>query len=301
MKNPARGFVSSANQESTDPSYPYYLGAATNFPLYRGIIINRKLSGMSNITPIDMQRLQMDNYNVFAEMARPILLKFINDSLLSSQQIKYIDMLRKWDLNSDVYSKGATVFNAIWDSVEVALWADDFAKSSLPMGWPDESTLLESLIRNNDYPFSDDISTPDKKETLQDAILKGVKKACANLAILENAGNLEWSKFKDTKVVHLLKIDALSSLHLPIGGGRHIINATTENHGPSWRMIVHLTDDIEAYGVYPGGQNGNPGSKYYDSFVNSWATGKYYRILFLKKEQAVAHPQIKWRLSFSNV
>lgn len=301
MKNPARGFVSSANQESTDPSYPYYLGAATNFPIYRGLIINRKLSGMSNITPLDMQRLQMDNYNVFAEMARPVLLKYINDSLLSSQQIKYIDMLRKWDLNSDVYSKGATVFNAIWDSVEVALWADDFAKSSLPMGWPDESTLLESLIRNNDYPFSDDISTPDKKETLQDAILKAVKKACASLAILEYQGNLEWAKFKDTKVVHLIKIDALSSLHLPIGGGRHIINATTEAHGPSWRMIVHLTDDIEAYGVYPGGQNGNPGSKYYDSFVNSWATGKYYRILFLKKEQAVAHPQIKWRLSFSNV
>lgn len=301
MKNPARGFVSSANQEATDPSYPYYLGSASNFPIYRGLIINRKLSGMSNITPLDMQRLQMDNYNVFAEMARPILLKYINDSLLSSQQIKYVDMLRKWDLNSDVYAKGATVFNAIWDSVEVALWADDFAKSSLPMGWPDESTLLESLLRNENYPFSDDISTPDKKETLQDAILQGVKKACANLAVLENEGKLEWAKFKDTKVSHLLKIDALSSLHLPIGGGRHIINATTETHGPSWRMIVHLTDDIEAYGVYPGGQNGNPGSKYYDSFVNSWATGKYYRILFLKKEQAVAHPQIKWRLSFSNV
>ncbi len=300
IKNPTRGFVSSANQEATDPSYPYYLGAATNFPLYRGVIINRKLTGMSNITPLDMQRMQMDNYNVFAEMARPVLLKYINDSLLSSEQIKYVDILRKWDLNSDVYSKGATVFNAIWDSVEVALWADDFAKSSLPMGWPDESTLLESLLRNGDYPFADDISTPDKKETVQDAVIQGVKKATKYLISLESRGLLEWAKFKDTKVSHLLKIDALSSLHLPIGGGKHIINATTDTHGPSWRMIVHLTDDIEAYGVYPGGQNGNPGSKYYDSFVNHWATGKYYRILFLKKEQAETHAQIKWKMTFTN-
>ncbi|MBL0334713.1 MAG: penicillin acylase family protein [Chitinophagaceae bacterium] len=27
---------------------------------------------------------------------------------------------------------------------------------------------------------------------------------------------------------------------------------------PSWRMIVQLTGTTEAYGVYPGGQNGKP-------------------------------------------
>ena len=52
--------------------------------------------------------------------------------------------------------------------------------------------------------------------------------------------------------MHLTKTNALSRLNLPIGGGENIINATTENHGPSWRMVVHLTDEIEAYGLYPG-------------------------------------------------
>ena len=51
-------------------------------------------------------------------------------------------------------------------------------------------------------------------------------------------------------------------------------------------MIVELTDDINAYGVYPGGQSGNPGSKYYDDFIHTWAAGKYYRIHFYKKEEA---------------
>jgi len=68
--------------------------------------------------------------------------------------------------------------------------------------------------------------------------------------------------------------------------GSLIFNAFEKTHGPSWRMIVELTDDINAYGVYPGGQSGNPGSKYYDDFIDTWAAGKYYRIHFYKKGEA---------------
>lgn len=299
IRNPARGFVSSANQQSTDASYPYYLGAAGNFPLYRGIIINRKLNEMNNITAEDMQRLQMDNYNVFAESARPVLLKYINEAALSGDEKKYIHLLKNWNLRNDINEKGATIFNAVWDSVETAMWSDEFAGSKYALGWPDEYVLLQSLIKDSAYKFADNIATPGKKETVAETVMAGVKKAAQYLASVDREGKLEWAKFKDTRVMHLLKINGLSSLHLPIGGGRHIINATTETHGPSWRMIVHLTDEIEAYGVYPGGQNGNPGSRYYDSFVESWATGKYYRILFMNREDAPTNKQVKWLMTFT--
>jgi penicillin G amidase len=82
------------------------------------------------------------------------------------------------------------------------------------------------------------------------------------------------------------------------GGGEHIINATKQWHGPSWRMIVQMTDKIEAYGVYPGGQDGNPGSKYYDTFIDSWVEGKYYPLLFLTKNEAGSTSRIKWHLKF---
>ena len=39
-------------------------------------------------------------------------------------------------------------------------------------------------------------------------------------------------------------------------------------------MIVSLTPETEAYGVYPGGQSGNPGSKFYDDFIDKWVAGK---------------------------
>jgi len=61
-----------------------------------------------------------------------------------------------------------------------------------------------------------------------------------------------------------------------------------------------MTDNIEAYAVYPGGESGNPGSKYYDTFIDSWAAGKYYAVLFLKKQEARHNPRIKWHITFIN-
>ena len=78
------------------------------------------------------------------------------------------------------------------------------------------------------------------------------------------------------------------------------MNATTSAHGPSWRMIVHMTDYTEAYGVYPGGQSGNPGSKFYDNFIDSWVAGKYFKLLFLSKENATKNEKIKCHLTFTN-
>ncbi len=299
IKNPARGFVSSANQKATDETYPYYLGAASNFPVYRGLIINRKLATMQQIKPIDMQLLQMNNYNVFAEMARPILLKYLVESKLNPDEKKYIDLMKNWNFINDIDEKGATVFNEVWDSLETVVWGDEFAGSKLPMGWPDEITLLESMQRDSNYIFADNISTKNKKETLADAVLAAIRKATLVLLKAEQASKLGWGNFKDTKVLHLLKISQLSRLHLPIGGSEHAINATTQTHGPSWRMVVHLTDEIEAYGVYPGGQSGNPGSKYYDDFVNSWAEGKYYRLLFMNLKDAPTNKRVKWFISFT--
>ncbi len=56
------------------------------------------------------------------------------------------------------------------------------------------------------------------------------------------------------------------------------------DHGPSWRMVVEMNKDkIVAHVVYPGGQSGNPGSKYYATFLDYWVSGKYYKVNFSGK------------------
>jgi penicillin G amidase len=293
MKNPARGYVSSANQLSVDSSYPYYTG--NDFPVYRGYIINRKLDAMNNITINDMKAMQTDNYNVKAEFTKDILLT-TDENKLSADEKKYFDIYKRWNFRNDTGERGATVFTLWWSELEKAIWSDEINKSGLPMPWPNEATLVESLHKDSAYHFLDNINTP-AKETLQDDLLLSFKKTVDTLKIIEANGNLAWAKFKDTKVQHLLKIPALSRIHLPIGGGLGVINAAKEDHGPSWRMIVQLSTPIEAYGVYPGGQSGNSGSKFYDNFIDQWAQGKYYQIWFMHNSDRT-EKKIKWTMKF---
>ena len=177
------------------------------------------------------------------------------------------------------------------------IYRDEFSRTNLPVTWPDESTLLSGIQKDSTYKFADDINTAEI-ETVADMVLKAWKAAMVEIKKADGEGNLAWGKFKNTGVRHLLRIPALSRLSLTIGGGANIINATTSDHGPSWRMIVQLSATTEAYGIYPGGQNGNPGSKYYDNFIDHWAAGKYFSLIFVNEDTASRSEEMKWKMTF---
>jgi penicillin amidase len=47
-------------------------------------------------------------------------------------------------------------------------------------------------------------------------------------------------------------------------------------------MVVQMGEEPLAYGSYPGGESGNPGSRYFASGIPSWAAGRYHRLLLLR-------------------
>ena len=163
---------------------------------------------------------------------------------------------------------------------------------------PHESTVLEALLKDPGWSFVDNIDTKDKKETLGDEVTDAFLKVVPLLQQDENSDRITWAKNKDTWARHLLRLPELSRTHLPIGGGVHCINAAKQFHGPSWRMIVQLTNKTEAYGVYPGGQSGNPGSPYYDTFIDSWAAGRYYP-LWVMAQDDTKDKRVKWVMHFN--
>jgi len=295
--NPERGFISSANQKPVDDNtYPYYLGR--NYPIYRGYEINKRLTSMNGITPQDMMALQTDNYNVVASMAMPLFLKGIKENELNADEKKYFDILKAWNLRNDVGSKGATVFETFWQNFQDTVFSDEFAKAPKNTMYPFESSLLEGLLKDSAYKFLDNINTP-QKETLTDEVTAAFKKTVPGLKQAESDGRLDWEKYKATHLTHLARVLVpFNRMNLPIGGGTHCINAAKPDHGPSWRMVISLTQKTEAYGVYPGGQSGNPGSKYYDTFVDQWAAGKYYTLWMMTKGEE-KDSRIKGVMSFS--
>ncbi|MEQ1677736.1 MAG: penicillin acylase family protein [Chitinophagaceae bacterium] len=298
-KNPARGYLQSANQRPVDSTYPYFIPGSYITP--RGITIDNKLAAMNGITPADMMALQNNYFNTLAEDAKGILLGYVKESELSATEKKYLDIFKGWDLMASPDSKGQTVYQAWWDSLEVGVWKDELSKVKPEAPWPQKQTLMELLKKDTAAAFIDDVNTP-QKETLYDVVTVALKKATVYLSQLESVGKLEWTKFKNPTVYHLLKdaLPAFARKGLNVGGNGDIVNAVTHSHGPSWRMVVQLTSPTEAYGVYPGGQSGNPGSKFYDDYIDNWVAGKYNKLWFMREGDRT-DKNIKWTMKFKKM
>lgn len=291
------GFLESANQRPVDSTYSYFIPG--NYITARGISIARNLSRMEGITIDDMKALQNNYYSVFAEESRPTLLKYVRENDLDADAKKYLDLVRNWDLYTTPNSTATTVFQSWIDSLEVGIWRDEWNAGSFAMPTPTEQTLIEWINKDSAFKYIDNVNTP-QKETLYDVVTQALQKATTQLKKEETAGTLEWAKHKNPTIYHLLKNAVMPfARKIPVGGWSNVINAVTDTHGPSWRMIVQLSNPTEAYGVYPGGQDGNPGSKFYDNFVDSWATGKYF-LLWLMKENESKDKRIIGTLTFTN-
>ncbi|CAL1519383.1 penicillin acylase family protein [Chitinophaga sp. MM2321] len=297
IKNPARGFVSSANQRPTDNTYPYPLYG--QFDLFRGERINNRLSEMSQITPQDMMALQNDDKNLFAAAAMPLLRKHLDTLALTPAQKPYWELLSSWDFIATADSKAANIFNTFWSHLEDTIWQDELRpQDTTILAYPQSTTTLQLLLRDTAVHFIDNIHTPEK-ETLSQLVQGAFATSVKELAEQNKAGNLELGKARGTDIRHLTRaLPAFSAMNLHTGGGRNIVNATQKTHGPSWRMVVELSDKTEAYGIYPGGQSGNPGSPYYDNAVNDWVSGKYY-LLHIFDLQEKDDPVIRYKMVFT--
>lgn len=293
--NPERGFVSSANQRAADNTYPYYVPG--EFSVYRGWRINQQLDSLQQITPQDMMKLQNDNYNTKAAMFRPALLKYTDQSKLNPEEQSLLSLFSSWNLENNVNEKGPAIFDTWMDTLEVKVWGDELARVKDPIV-PDESTLVDCLVRDSAFKYADNINTP-AIETVSDVVTASFKAIAPGLLQKDRENKLNWGNVNMLTIYHLLRTGALSFARTGIanGGGSEIVNATRKTFGPSWRMIVQLTATTEAYGVYPGGQSGNPGSRFYDNFVDTWAKGQYYT-LWVMKETETDDAKVKWKISF---
>jgi penicillin amidase len=294
--DPPENYLFSANQVPTDTTYPYYYFG--DFSHYRASRIAEVLSRDHLFTVQDMMRLQNDLFNPFAAQALPLMLHALDTAQVSPSLFRYLDSLRKWDDQQVSTSINPVLFQAWWDSLYVNIWEDDLDNSqNLAFTRPSDHTTIAWLLRDSTMPYIDDRNTP-QKETLTEQVTGAFSSAIKAVEQLDTA-NLQWGSYRGTDIMHLAKIEAFSRQHLFTGGSAYTVNALKQDHGPSWRMIVQMSNPIEAYGVYPGGQSGNPGSRHYDDFIDPWLKGKYYRLRVLTPEDSASR-YVKYRLNFSS-
>lgn len=290
-KNPNRGFVASANQHSTDPSYPYYYNSMA-FDHFRGRFLNAQLSKMDSITPQDMMALQNSNFSLEAVEGMAAMLAQLDTAQLSAVQTQVLKKLRAWDFHF-TKDKVEPVLYRTWLEKcyegtfdEVLVWKD-----SLPVLMPENWRLFELLERTPSDAIFDNKKTPDK-ETAKQVVTAAFKTMIEELGPKLADPTFTWANHKKTSIQHLARIPAFSKNDLDIGGYKQALNAISEYNGPSWRMVVELGDEVKAWGVFPGGQSGNPSSPFYTTDLDKWTKGEYNELFFMKDETDNRKPTI---------
>jgi penicillin amidase len=284
--NPERGFVSSANQHPVDPSYPYYV-FDNSYEHYRNRRLNQQLAEKEGITMEDMKALQFDDYYLHAKEALPLMIALLGTEFDSDPDAKkYLDELKSWDFFADPNQKAPTLFYIWWEKTYDNVW-EKWSKFGAPVVRPNNyQTVLLLTTRPQDEFF--DIELTPTKESAADHVKKGFKEFLTKMQEWEtNEGDYSWANYKNTSIQHLVpQFDSFSVKNIYTGGGRGMLNATSERSGASWRMVVEMGDEISAFGIYPGGQSGNPGSKFYSNFIPIWSNGEYLNFNLRSKEQS---------------
>lgn len=193
-----------------------------------------------------------------------------------------LEMLMSWDYNYEAESKAATFFQLWWWYSYSRLWKNQF--SLAPSGMlPTQERTMQILLNH-----------ADSLKDVEGSIATAYRSAADSFGKLSEKGMAEWYKAKNTSLNHLGKLAPFSVQGVKNGGWGNTVNAVKSNHGPSWRMVVEMTNEPEGFGIYAGGQSGNPGSRYYSTFVDKWANGKYNKLTFIGRGKIAGKELVKY-------
>ncbi len=281
VKNPERGYVSSANQHSTDQSYPYaYTGY---FEDYRGRTLNQALDRLTDVTPEDMMELQQSTYSLLAAELLPVLSSYVSEPLKATEQ-RWFDVLQTWDYRYEADLQAPIVFD-LWRRYFEELTWDELSDELLQ---PETWRTVALAEEEPQYTYFDQVET-EPVETAYDIALLSFQRAVTKMdSLIADDPDLTLAQHRSIGIPHLSRIPAFSENNLTIGGNSSALNAISRNNAPSWRMVVALGERPKAWGVYPGGQSGNPGSPYYKTGIKPWMAGEYYKLALVDTPEQLA-------------
>lgn len=298
VRNPERGYLSSANQEPADGRYPHYLGWSFESP-FRAMRINEILKSKSKFTPEEIVRMQGDTLSIPARMTLPNLMKALKDAPLNPVETKARDLLSKWDHRFEEDSGAAAIYYAWFKAIERRLWSGMFPEEGTYLYPPLEKTV--SILA--DEPTSKWFDNPltESHETLTEVARSSFTSAVKDVQEVTAEHRPErwtWASFRKTEFPHIGQIPGLGHAPLKARGMEHTIFANHGGHGPVWKLVVAMgRSKPSAWGIYPGGQSGDPTSAHYDDFMEEWRVGHLKELVYLKSAQEQSpRLQRQWRL-----
>jgi len=258
--------LATANQRVVDDP-AHYIGSEYA-PPFRGRRIYDRLRGAIEtgpVTPATMRRIQRDTVDYRAAMLVPELRSVRAE--LSSEAADLLARLEGWEYSMSVDSRGALVFDEVFEAYKAALFEAGFEAAGL-----DEADLPGDWVAITIDPASDWFERPEPPSSKRAAMVEGLETAAESLAASSDR------VYGDRNVVtidHPFDQAFLNYPEMPTGGsGATVMNYRRDsNVGSSWRMVSPMEGDSSV--ILPGGNSGQPFDEHYDDQLARWAEGRY--------------------------
>jgi penicillin amidase len=269
--------------------------------------IRRLLAADSVVTPEAMARFQTDPTSERALAFLPILLGGRSDSgrvKAAAPDVKAArELLAEWDGAYRVDDRRAVLFEAVMNELGRRTWDElvdsaDAGPSGSPR--PAEMVLL-TVAADSGSAWWDDRRTAAVER--RDDILEAALAAGLDSVTRRHGGpggdGWRWGAVHHANIFHLLRLPALSALDVEVGAGPSTLSPSSGRgtNGASWRMVVELGPTVRGFGIYPGGQSGNPASKHYRDLLPRWAAGALDTLAFPTDPAGLSPSQVEGRLT----
>ncbi|HBY18918.1 MAG: penicillin amidase [Marinimicrobia bacterium 46_43] len=299
--NPSNGTVSSANNKTTNETYPYHISYwyALHYRIDR---IREMLTSKEKLTPRDFMRMHTDYKSAMVKDLLPGLLQVIHDHReeLSPAEAAALNLLRTWSGSMEAHEAAPAIFDHFYVTLVRNLFLDEMG-DSLFTEYTRSSYLsryaVDKIWKNHGGIWVDDIETKEIEESLEDMIWMTFQDVVADLEkkLGKNPDSWIWGELHTLTLSHPLgsvkMLDRVFHLNrgpYPAPGSFHTVcpyayslaNPYHVNHGASQRHIYNLADWDKSYVILPTGISGNPASPFYLDQTEMYLKGDYRQDFF---------------------
>ncbi|MBW1984245.1 MAG: penicillin acylase family protein [Deltaproteobacteria bacterium] len=270
-----RGFIATANEDLN------HLGEikSQSLPMgsYRADRIAQLLANKKSHTISDMKRMHFDTYSLQAKA----FMKIIRPLLPNTRKGK---ILKNWDLKYDTKSKGATLFERIYEELLKTV----FGGNGLGIDVADYC-LAETAIFNDFYGNFDQILLKKKSKWFGKISQKNIYRQAIETAL--NGKAIPYGKYKKYYMSNIFfggklpKFLGFDYGPIKLHGSRATIpqgqifmaGGRQTTFTPSYRIICDMAEESIHTNI-AGGPSGRRFSEYYTMGIDDWISGTYKAI-----------------------
>ncbi|WP_341527210.1 penicillin acylase family protein [Nostoc sp. UHCC 0302] len=299
--NPDQGFIATANNLVAS-GYPYLITKDWVYGYRAKRIVEMISQSTQPISLKDVQQIQGDNLNLNAQILVPLLQSIsVNTPRLQVAR----KLLRDWDLQLEMTSPAAALFEVFWKHLLADTFHDQLPKKYFPDGGDRWYAVVKNLVKQPNSFWWDNRNTANVEN--RDQILRqAFTEAVEELERIQSQDpkNWNWGKlhtitFRNATLGKsgVAPIEALFNRgSFATAGNGETVNANRWKPNkssyevtdiPSLRMIVDLANLNNSIAIHTPGQSGHAFHTHYTDMVEPWRKIEYHPML--GKQKAVAN------------